>query len=364
MQYVFVSLLASFLATLWIIHWLAPRLRESADHDVSGVQKFHAAPVPRIGGVAIVLGIGFGFLLLWVRLPDLARIAFGLLIAAMPAFLAGLIEDLTKKVSPAQRLVWTMVSAGLAAWLIGAVISRTSIPPLDLLLRVPVIAWVLTVVAVAGLANAVNIIDGFNGLAAMVVVLMLAAIGYVAFVNGDQLIWSACLVIVGAILGFFAWNYPGGLIFLGDGGAYVLGFLVGELAILLVQRNASVSPWFAVLICIYPIFETAFSIYRKKVLRGMSPGVPDGIHLHMLVFKRLMRWAVGSRDSRTLTRRNSMTSPYLWILSSLAVFPAVLFWHSTWILIFFCGLFIVSYVWLYMSIVRFKAPRWLVIRKR
>jgi hypothetical protein len=84
------------------------------------------------------------------------------------------------------------------------------------------------------------------------------------------------------------------------------------------------------------------------------------VHLHMLVFKRLMRWAVGNRDARELTRRNSLTSPYLWALCSLSVIPAVLFYDNTSVQATFIVLFALTYVVLYWRIVRFRAPRWLV----
>ena len=109
------------------------------------------------------------------------------------------------------------------------------------------------------------------------------------------------------LLGFFIWNYPAGLVFLGDGGAYFLGFYVAELGIVLqLHRNpaglADVSPCWS---CIYPVFETLFSMYRRSVLRDQCrPGVPDGIHLHSLIYRRLMRWALGSKDAAVLTRRN------------------------------------------------------------
>jgi UDP-N-acetylmuramyl pentapeptide phosphotransferase/UDP-N-acetylglucosamine-1-phosphate transferase len=218
-----------------------------------------------------------------------------------------------------------------------------------------------TAVAVGGVANAINIIDGFNGLASMVAAMILAALGYVAYVLGDHLLWNVCIATVGAVLGFFVWNYPRGLIFLGDGGAYLLGFLIGEVSVLLVARHPQVSPWFPFLLVIYPVFETLFSIYRKKILRGMSPGMPDGLHLHMLVFKRLVRWATGESPT-ALVRRNAATSPYLWMLCSLSVIPAVLFWrHPAW-LVFFVALFALAYVWLYRRIVKFRSPR--VLRRR
>ena len=171
------------------------------------------------------------------------------------------------------------------------------------------------------------------------------------------------LACVGAVLGFFFWNFPLGLIFLGDGGAYLLGFLVAEISILLLHRNAEISPLFPLLLCIYPIFETLFSIYRRKVLRGRPADMPDAAHLHSLIYRRFMRWVVGSDSSHALTRRNSMTSPYLWTLCMLSAVPATIFWNNTPVLAGFIGLFIASYLYLYWSIIRFKTPRWLVVRR-
>jgi len=165
------------------------------------------------------------------------------------------------------------------------------------------------------------------------------------------------------VMGFFVWNYPAGLIFLGDGGAYFLGFYVAELGVLLLHRNPEVSPLFPLLMCIYPIFETVFSMYRRRVIRGRPVGMPDGVHLHSLVYRRLLRWAAGDRTARALTRRNSMTAPYLWLLCMTSVIPAMLFWNNSAVLGLFIALFGATYVFLYARIVRFKAPGWLIFRR-
>src|SRR5450830_1816251 len=222
----------------------------------------------------------------------------------------------------------------------------------------------LTILSVAGIANAINIIDGFNGLASVVTICMLLSLGYVALQVNDMFVLVAALMVAGATAGFLVWNYPAGLIFLGDGGAYFLGFMLGELSILLVMRNPQVSTWYPALLLIYPVFETLFSVYRRFFLRGKSPGMPDGIHLHSLIFRRLVLWAVGPRDARALTRRNSLTSPYLWLLSLMAVVPATLFWRHTGVLMVFSLVFIATYLWLYVRIVRFKAPRWMILSKK
>jgi UDP-N-acetylmuramyl pentapeptide phosphotransferase/UDP-N-acetylglucosamine-1-phosphate transferase len=221
-------------------------------------------------------------------------------------------------------------------------------------------ALLLTLFVVSGVVNAINIIDGMNGLASMCCIIMLAGLAYVGDQAGDPLIVAAAVAAIGAIAGFFIWNYPNGLIFLGDGGAYLLGFLIAEVAILLIHRNASVSPLCPLLMVAYPVMETLFTMYRRRVVRGRAMGLPDGIHLHSLVYRRLMRWAVGSTDAKALTRRNSLTAPYLWVVCSLSVVPSLLWWNSTPALAACLVVFVVLYVSLYASIVRFRTPRWMV----
>jgi len=287
-----------------------------------------------------------------------------LIVCSLPAFVTGIAEDLTKNVSPRRRLFATAISASMGIGLLGAVITRTDIPGVDQLIGWFPLALLLTVFVITGVANAVNIIDGFNGLASMCVLMMTLALGYVAFQVGDTFVFTASLVTAGAVLGFFVWNFPAGLIFLGDGGAYLLGFLLAELSVLLIHRNASVSPIFALLLCAYPIFETVFTMYRRKVVRGVATAAPDGIHLHTLIHRRLIRWTlVENPERRRLTRRNSMTSPYLWMLCLASVVPSLLWWNSTVVLSWFLLLFVVTYLWLYTRIVRFKTPRWLIFRR-
>jgi len=351
----------SAFSTLLLVRSATLHGHRSGDRDFSKPQKFHTVSVPRIGGVGIVLGLVVAAAALaGASRLDRPLLGLALLACAAPAFLAGAVQDFTEGISPRGRLVATAISAALAYFSLGAEIRQTDIPGLDWLLLFDAGALLATLVTVAGIANAVNIIDGFNGLASMCVVLMLSAVCYVAFQVNDPLIGTLALAGIGAVMGFFIWNFPAGLIFLGDGGAYFLGFYVAELLILLVQRNpGEVSPLFPLLVCIYPVFETLFSIYRRSFLRSMPPSMPDGTHLHSLIYRRILRWAVGDRSARALTRRNSMTSPYLWLLCMGSVVPSVLFWDNTMMVALFLLLFVMSYSALYWRIVRFRAPRWM-----
>jgi UDP-N-acetylmuramyl pentapeptide phosphotransferase/UDP-N-acetylglucosamine-1-phosphate transferase len=358
-----VSFFASALLTLWVIKEV--RLHGPAlDTDFDGVQKVHVHHVARIGGLSIFLAVVVSACISVWRVPVMTSWMLSLMFCAMFAFIGGIVEDYTGKVSARRRLLLTMVAALAGYFLLDARIDRIdwvfSASPLPYLwLTLP-----LTVLAVAGIANAINIIDGFNGLASVVTICMLLSLGYVALQVNDMFVLVAALMVAGATAGFLIWNYPVGLIFLGDGGAYFIGFMLGELALLLVMRNPQVSTWYAVLLLIYPAFETLFSAYRRLFIRGKSPAMPDGIHLHSLIFRRVVQWAVGRRDARALVRRNSMTSPYLWMFSLMAVIPATVFWRYSWVLMLFCALFIASYVWLYARIVRFKAPRWMIRHKK
>lgn len=364
MWYVFVPFFVSTTATLLLVRYARLHARFTGDHDTGGVQKFHSGSVPRVGGIALLLAAIAGCVVSAVREEALYGSILLLLVASMPAFLGGLTEDLTKKVTPLVRLLLVMLSGLLAFYFLDAKVVRLNIWGVDWLLQFSLISLIATVIVIGGAANAVNIIDGYNGLASVVSVFIFAGFAYVAFYLGDRLLVATSVTMIGAIAGFVIWNYPKGLIFLGDGGAYFIGFMMGETAVLMLYRHPNVSAWFPLLLCIYPVFETLFSIYRKKFVQGRSPGMPDGVHLHMLVYKRLVRWGIGSSEPRHQVQRNALTSPYLWILSSLAIMPAVLFWQYQSALIFFVFLFSVTYVFLYRALVSFGSPKWLVLRKR
>jgi UDP-GlcNAc:undecaprenyl-phosphate GlcNAc-1-phosphate transferase len=348
---------SSFIATLLIVRFQHLHDRHSGDHDVSGPQKFHTGSVPRIGGISIAIGL-LTAVLVRLQSSNAPTFEITLLLCTIPAFAIGLTEDLTKKVNVRTRLFFTAIAATLVAYFLGAQITRLDIPGIDFVLSVPIVSILFSVFAITGLTNAYNIIDGFNGLSSMVGVITLLGLAYVGFVTSDSLIVFLSLIMAGAILGFFIWNYPRGLIFLGDGGAYLIGFWIAVLSILLVARHPAVSPWFALLINGYPILETLFTIYRRKIHQGKSPGRPDGIHFHTLIYRRILNLAAVRTESDGLSA-NAKTAPYLWILSTISVVPAILWRQSTPILVTLSLVFAILYIWLYKRIISFKKPGWI-----
>jgi UDP-N-acetylmuramyl pentapeptide phosphotransferase/UDP-N-acetylglucosamine-1-phosphate transferase len=280
----------------------------SHDHDLDGVQKVHTEAVPRIGGLAVLVGVIAGFCLFALAAPGVMNASCAslielLLAVSAPAFLAGIIEDVTKKVSVKLRLSATVLSSLLASFALGATVNELNIWGVDSLLMFTPVAVVVTALVVAGGANAINIIDGFNGLSSSTLILIAAGLSAVAWQHNDMLVTSLGVLCIGATFGFFLLNYPFGKLFLGDGGAYFLGFWVAEMAVLLVRRP-DVSAWQILAICAYPVIEVVFSIYRRKYIKKVSPGAPDALHLHTLVYRRV----VFPRVQRSLIRpwqRNS-----------------------------------------------------------
>ncbi len=357
------SFLISFLVTLWILRYNHLHAHFTSDSDLSGVQKFHTVIVPRVGGLGIILGLFLALSLRYFQNHEVGTFGLLLVVSALPAFFSGFIEDLTKKGGIRTRLLATAASALIAGYFLNAWLDGVQILGIDnLILAYPFVAIVITCFAVSGVANAFNIIDGYNGLSAMVAVIILSGITYVAFQVADYSIMISALAMIGALLGFLVWNYPRGLVFLGDGGAYLVGFWIAELSILLTARHPEVSKWFPLLLCFYPIFETLFTVYRRVIIKKSHPAMPDAFHMHQLIYMRIVRWAVGSCDALLITQRNALTSPYLWGLTALSVIPAMLFWRYHIILKIFTVLFAITYVYIYRSIVRFKVPNWICIR--
>lgn len=321
-------------------------------------QKFHVKPTSRVGGAGIFIAflIILPLTLFRIKGMDYLYLPF----AALPIFLAGFTEDITGKINPKIRLAVSFISALLACYLLKAYIVRIDIGFIDKLLSIKAVAVIFTLFAVAGVANSFNIIDGYNGLSSAVSVIILFCLGYISFKAGDVFLMKSSLILAFAIMGFFVWNYPFGKIFLGDGGAYFIGFLIAVISILLVDAHRSVSPFFPLLLCIYPIFETLFSIYRRK-LRKKSPLEPDGFHLHTLIYKRLVPHIFGTDIKDDALARNFATSPFLWLLTSFSAIPALLFWNNTLVLIIWTLIFIAVYMWLYKNIVGFKL--WKFIKK-
>lgn len=305
-----------------------------------GVQKFHLHPTPRVGGI----GIAVGMTVVWVIAPEPARVLIEpMLWAGIPAFAFGLAEDMTKSVGPAWRLGATMLSGVAACMLTGLSLSRTELAPLDALLMWWPASVAFTAFAAAGVANAINIVDGFNGLASGLTALALLALGAMAARAGDPVLAQCCIGLAAVVLGFMVLNFPLGKIFLGDGGAYLLGFWLAWLAVLLMHRNVAVEPAAVLLACAYPVVEVLFSMVRRW-RRHLPAMHPDRLHLHSLVKCRIARKRL---EGWPPVLQNASVSPLVWLIAAVPALGGVLAWNSPgWAyagLVGFVGLYLLIY---------------------
>lgn len=320
-----------------------------------GVQKFHDAPTPRVGGVALYLA-AVGSL---AFLEGEARNLMGMvLLAGIPAFLAGFVEDITKKVSPRSRLLATMASGAIFAIPFSFAFDLADLQWVSNIVQVgwPVylFAILLLVVGMAGVANAVNIVDGFHGLASGSLIIMQMAFGGIALTVGDTALATVAFGLAAVQAGFLLVNFPFGKIFLGDAGAYFAGFALAAVAVMVTTRNEAISPFIALLVIFYPVYETLFSIRRKRRRDGHSPSQPDGVHLHMLVNRSLARplsdW-LGLQ-----AHRNALTGVLMWPFSAVCALMAIAASGSGRAAVLGCLVFAMLYGRIYLMVSLQRSP--------
>lgn len=266
--------------------------------DLPGPRKIHTEPMPRLGGLAVVIAafVAFGATLLF-KMPRIHMLSSQLLggIAAglIPIFLVSFFDDI-RSVRPLTRLVMHFLGAGIAVAL-GNRLPET----IDVFGRGVHLGWLaipISLIWIASVTNAFNIIDGLDGLSAGLALISSASLAAVSLVAGNYEMASACLILAGALIGFLPHNIHPAKIFLGDTGATAIGFV---LACLSLSGGSITSSGLAVtlplLIVGVPLADTIISIIRRIVRKfdGDSSGVFDAdrrhIH-HRLLALGLNQW--------------------------------------------------------------------------
>lgn len=280
------------------------RVRGSLAASLKASQSSHISPTPRFGGVAVMIGI-VGAVLLGYR--DTSPWLFA---SVLPVFVVGLIEDFGIQTKPALRVTVVSVATCAVIYWTGVSVSQPDTPFLDMFLEYWFASAAFTVFFVVGLTNGINLIDGVNGLASSKVIFSSLALSYVAHQHGDFALYQAGLLIACATFGVFVVNFPMGRIFLGDAGAYTLGFVLAWITILLNERHAEISAWSLLCIISWPIFDTSFSIVRRLNSRNRV-AAPDHMHFHQLVMRA---WELISRGQIPRTVSNPLATMTMWPL--------------------------------------------------
>jgi UDP-N-acetylmuramyl pentapeptide phosphotransferase/UDP-N-acetylglucosamine-1-phosphate transferase len=149
---------------------------------------------------------------------------------------------------------------------------------------------------------------------------------------------------------------------LGDSGAYLLGFWVVEVGLVLILRNPEISPMTPVVIGVVPLIETIFSMYRRKFLRMHPMNHPDALHLHTLVYRRLVLNPKIHQSPRDVNSANARVAWYFWFPASLFSVLALAFRTNTPVLLILVIAYLGSYLWLYRRLVKLRAPAWMKVR--
>ncbi len=357
-------LLAAFVVATLVSGYLAVFGSRFGADKSSGIQKFHSQATSRLGGLGICFGVVCGIWISNKYYPNDSLLGWWLLVASLPVFVGGLVEDLTHKVTPRMRLLLACLSSAFVYFVFHVGVTRTDIPFLDAALAIPALALLMTMLVVAGFINAVNIIDGFHGLACGTVIIMLVGLAGLAYLVNDGLVFRLCLVTVAATIGFALWNWPFGKIFLGDGGAYLLGLWVVELGLLLPHRSLEISPMAPVLVGVYPLLETLFSMYRRKCVRSHPVSYPDALHLHTLIYRRLILNPAVDLAIADKNKANAKVALVVWGFVLLPVVCTLVFYQHTNTLLSLIALFALAYGYLYKRLIQFNAPNLLISSRR
>ena len=297
-----------------------PRLSGRAG-DLRAVQSMHNRLTPRVGGLGIFGALGVSVIFAPV---SIAGAYAELILATSLLFLVGLSEDLGFHVSPRWRLMAAAGASLLAIWLLGVWMPRTGITGLDAVVDHWLVGIPLTLLVTAGISNGFNLIDGVNGLASVTAIVAAVALSQIAALAGYTTMVHLAMMLAAGIFGFFLLNYPFGLIFLGDAGAYTLGFVLSWFGIAVLINAPEASPWAILLVLFWPVADTMLAIYRRS-RRNADVSAPDRLHVHQMVMRALEICILG-RNRRHIA--NPLTTLVLLPFVIAPPIAGVLLWNQ------------------------------------
>ncbi|GKV69367.1 undecaprenyl-phosphate alpha-N-acetylglucosaminyl 1-phosphate transferase [Sporosarcina sp. NCCP-2716] len=241
--------------------------------DRPNYRKVHAAVMPRIGGLAIFGAFLIGYALL---LPKDEHAA-GILIGAVIIIAVGFFDDMLEITAKAKAL-GQLVAAIVVITVGGLQIEVLNLPFIGQIefgyLSIPI-----TILWIVGITNAINLIDGLDGLAAGVSTIALISISVMALIMQDPFVLATAAILAASSLGFLIFNFHPAKIFMGDTGSLFLGFMISVLALLGFKNVAVVSLVIPIIMLGVPISDTFFAIVRRIRMK-QSITAPDKSHLH------------------------------------------------------------------------------------
>ncbi|MBZ8182361.1 MAG: MraY family glycosyltransferase [Oscillatoria sp. PMC 1051.18] len=283
----------AFLVSMTVVLWSTPVVKtlglKSGRVDRPGDRKVHKRPMVRLGGVSIFAGTLTALAIVWwlggfeTVSPEKELEVWGVTLGGIAFFLIGLADDLFN-LTPTSRLIMQTGVASLAWWLGEVRIEFLSVP-FDGLVHLSWLSLPVTVFWLVGMVNAINWIDGLDGLAAGVSGIAAVVMLIVTLFMQQPAAAMIAAAIAGGALGFLRYNFNPAEIFMGDGGAYFLGFtLAGVGAIGLVKTTAVTAVLLPYLILAVPILDMS-AVIVSRLSNGKSPFSADKRHLHHRLLK-------------------------------------------------------------------------------
>jgi UDP-N-acetylmuramyl pentapeptide phosphotransferase/UDP-N-acetylglucosamine-1-phosphate transferase len=310
-------------------------------HDLAAVQAMHTRATPRIGGVGLFLAYALSVIFAPLTISDAYQ---KFVMATAIIFFVGLLEDSGFHVSPLKRLLACVAGSAVTIVLLGVWLPRLGVPGFDSLMAYWWVGAPITVFITAAVANGFNLIDGVNGLAGLTAISTALALAYIADQAGYTAMVHLAILLAASVFGFLLVNFPFGLIFLGDAGAYTLGFVLSWFGIAVLINVPSASPWAILLTMFWPLADTLLAIFRR-MRRKQDTMAPDRLHVHQLVMRALEIHLLG-RGRRSLANPLSTV-----ILAPFVIGPVIagaLLWDQNqaafWAVIVSLTLFFGSYL--------------------
>ena len=253
------------------------------DKDFLKPQAFHDSPITRSGGVATIISLSIFFVIYYLLY---SKILYDYIFISYSMFLVGFLDDLKIDINPLTRLIIMVSLLFFIIYILPIKIFNIDIPFLIPLMSSHIFSSVFVLLCFLFVINGANLIDGFNGLLAMNLIIINIILAYINM-NNENLEFAILLISqIIILLSFLLFNFPSAKIFLGDSGAYIFGALTGLNTIITNNLNPKISSFFFCTLLFYLFFEVFFSFFRK-LKQKKSPIYPDEKHLHMLSFYKI-----------------------------------------------------------------------------
>ena len=273
---VFIIILTTFLTSLILTHLMIKISKNMNIMDIPNERSVHKKPTPLLGGIAIFLSFLFGFILFGNQNP----LMISILIASFLILLLGIFDDI-KPIKARYKFVIHILVALIVVFYGGLKLTHVDIFGLSLNFK-----WMSPYITI--IINAVNLIDGLDGLCAGISSIYFLTIGVIALIlnkfNGLDIILS--FIMLGATLGFLVFNYPPAKIFMGDTGSTFLGLMISVIMLLGFKTVTLTSLLIPLVLLILPITDTLFAIIRRA-LNKKPIGQADKEHIHHQLLKHL-----------------------------------------------------------------------------